>query len=271
MIIDSHVHLCACGRSPQEQGTIPQTLQALRIEMKNAGVRQALLLPEYRSDNPHQPDTAAACQLVSGMDEFSVVGSFDVEHAQGAGLARLEQLLRTGNIRGLKLYPGYQHFFPADQRCAPLYQLGMKYDVPVIFHSGDSISWETRAKLKYAHPLHLDEVATDFPQLKIIIAHLGNPWITDCAEVLYKNPNVYADLSGLWVGKRLAAGYGRLLRRQIKDLIAYAGAHKLLYGTDWPNVPMRAYLKFIRGLGLPKRDLPRVLYGNAVMLFRLKE
>ncbi|MEK7118135.1 MAG: amidohydrolase family protein, partial [Patescibacteria group bacterium] len=146
----------------------------------------------------------------------------------------------------------------------------LNYDVPVIFHSGDTLAgYVKNPKIKYSHPLHVDEVATDFPNLKIVMAHMGNPWLVDCAEILYKNPNVYADISGLVVGDNLNTPDGKLARRKILELIDYVGQNKLLYGTDWPLAPMRTYLKFVKELGLSRASRDQLLYKNAVKVFGL--
>ncbi len=140
--------------------------------------------------------------------------------------------------------------------------------MPVIFHSGDTLAgYVANPKIKYSHPIHIDEVATDFPKLKIIIAHMGNPWLVDCAEVLYKNPNVYADISGLVVGKDLKTPYGKLMKRRIEELIAYVGSDKLLYGTDWPLCPMKEYLRFVNALRISKAAKEKLFSQNAKKAF----
>src|SRR5208282_4375038 len=93
---------------------------------------------------------------------------------------------------------GYLHFHPADPAYRPYYELAARRRLPFIFHTGDTYS--PYAKLKYAHPLGVDEVAVDHPDVRFVLAHVGNPWMIDAAEVVYKNVNVWADLSGLIVG-----------------------------------------------------------------------
>ena len=269
MIIDCHTHLCSCGKDVQDRVTWAASLRALRQEFNDCGAQTAVLLPEFRTGHPDMPDTEATLKLVADVPSLYPLGSPDLEHLTAATIARLNHLLAQRKIYGLKLYFGYQHMSPADRSLRPLYQLAVQYDVPVLVHSGDTIGTFPGAKLQYAHPLHLDDVATEFPKLKIIIAHLGNPWISDCAEVVNKNPNVYADLSGLVEGKHCPPPLAALLRRQIRDFVAYTGARKLLYGSDWPIVPMRMYLRFVRSLPIPRAEWPWVLWRNAATLFKL--
>jgi uncharacterized protein len=142
----------------------------------------------------------------------------------------------------------------------------------VIFHSGDTMEgYVDVPKLKYSHPLHIDEVAVDFPKMSIVIAHLGNPWLVDSAEILYKNKNVYADVSGLIFEDDITGPYGKLLRNRVRELLDYADLEdKLIYGTDWPLCPMGPYLDFVRNLGLSEKGLDKLLYGNALKVFDLK-
>ena len=104
----------------------------------------------------------------------------------------------TGVVKGIKLYPGYDRYAINDPSLETVFRIAAKYDVPVMIHCGDTYS--KHAKVRQAHPLLVDDVAVDFPDVKFVICHLGNPWFQDTAEVLYKNDNVYADISGLTLG-----------------------------------------------------------------------
>ncbi len=121
----------------------------------------------------------------------------------------------------------------------------------------------------------MDEVAVDHPDTRFVICHIGNPWVMDCAEVVYKNMNVWADFSGLIVGeddvfsseegKDAVADLGREMRRAIK----YSERpNRFLYGTDWPLAPMPAYRDFIRA-AVPQVYHESVFEENARRLFRL--
>jgi len=157
---------------------------------------------------------------------------------------------------------------PDDKKLHPFYNLCIKYNYPVIFHTGDTLGSE--AKLIYSHPLNIDSLAVDMPKLKIIIAHLGNPWITDSAEVIFKNPNVYGDVSGLFLDFQINdEKYVKLMTRKINDLIAYAGGEKLLFGTDFPLMDSSSYIKFIKSLDLTKEELELTFHKNAEKLFKI--
>ncbi len=145
------------------------------------------------------------------------------------------------------------------------------HQLPVIFHTGDTYSAE--AKLKYAHPLRVDEVAVDHRGVRFVLAHFGNPWLFDAAEVTYKNPNVFVDLSGLLVGSAADfAAYGEkgVLDDVVTGLaraIRYTEAPgRILYGSDWPLAPMTVYRDLIRRM-VPDDHREAVFETNARALF----
>jgi predicted TIM-barrel fold metal-dependent hydrolase len=117
--------------------------------------------------------------------------------------------------------------------------------------------------------LNIDDVAVDNPKLKIVICHLGNPWIVDCQEVIYKNTNVYADISGLIVGNFTPSAEIRYISK-IKELLDYVGEpHRLLYGSDWPISSISSYLSFVQKLELNQESLDLLMFQNAKNVFRL--
>ena len=270
MIIDAHAHIGRLKDSRFEKMSFEQILKNLLKEMKEGGVDQALILTSWEDDDETSIPLGKALQITNGKEHIKIVGSIDLPNYKKKDLEKLEESLLKKKIIAVKLYLGYQHVYPYDKVCHPVYRLCQKYDVPVIFHTGDTLVYEGYAKVKYAHPLNIDEVAVDFPDLKIIIAHLGNPWMMDCAEVLYKNKNVYGDVSGLVVGDHLNTSYGLLMKKKIQELMLYSSPRKLLYGTDWPLSPMKSYIKFVKSLGISKQDLDYVFFKNAAELFKIK-
>ena len=176
-------------------------------------------------------------------------------------LREIGNFLKDGMSKGIKLYPGYEPFYPNDRRCQVLYDLAMEYDVPVMIHTGATYS--PKGKLRFAHPLHVDDVAVDNPELRLLICHVGNPWIRDCMEVVYKNKNVVADISGLVLAD-FTSRFEKYMVGQLKDMILYAGEPRyLLYGTDWSICRMRTYLKFVHELKLPPDQEQDLLWRNA--------
>lgn len=271
MIIDSHTHIGKLPNSSQFNN-YKQSLIELLKEAKTSGVDHMLIIAGFNKKNNSNTSTKNLIGLAMNKPGVSVVGSIDILNYKKKDIDELRWWFKKKLIVGVKLYTGYQHFYPNDKRCIPIYKLCIEYDTPVVFHSGDTLVGYTKnPKIKYSHPIHVDEIASDYPNLKIVIAHTGNPWLIDCAEVLYKNKNVYADISGLVVaGDDLNTPYGRLMKKRIIELIDYVGENKLLYGTDWPLCPMKTYINFTRNLKLPKKELDRLFYKNTAELFNLK-
>ena len=127
---------------------------------------------EYTDDDPLGiKGTRAIVALVPGLH---LIGLADPERFDDDHLARVERALKRRDVVALKAYLGYLHHEPNDPGYRPYYKLAAKYDIPVIFHTGDTYSQS--AKVKYAHPRFIDDVAVDFPDTRFVIAHLGNPW-----------------------------------------------------------------------------------------------
>lgn len=264
MIIDCHVHL----NNYHEEIAVPvdASLARLQAAMREADVSYALVLTSYLV-NSNRPSTAEVVRAVEPLGNVGVVAGISYLHYRERDLRELADFLAAGRIKGLKLYPGYEPFYPHDHRLRVVYELAEEFAVPVMIHSGDTYS--PAGKLKYAHPLEVDEVAVDFPGVNFVICHLGNPWLVDCMEVLYKNKNVYADISGLMLGEFTEA-FENYMEEQIQEVILYAGeASRLLYGTDWPICSMKSYVEFMQQLKLSPSDRHAILYENARRLFKL--
>ncbi len=264
MIIDCHVHLN--NYHEQVAVSLEESLDKLRREMSDLGVDYALVLTSYIV-SPHRPSTAAVVKAIEAIPELGVVAGVSFTNYRQRDLRELADFLENGLVKGLKLYPGYEPFYPHDSRLRVVYDLAEEFDVPVMIHSGDTYS--PKGKVKYSQPLQIDEVAVDHPNVKLVICHLGNPWLTDCMEVVYKNKNVSADISGLVLGEFTEA-FEDYMSEEIQDAILYAGdPSRFLYGTDWPICSMRSYLAFVRQLGLPEPAYRAIMGENAQALFKL--
>lgn len=264
MIIDSHTH--ANDYAPEHPTPLKDRVARLEDAMRRNGVDYALVLTSYKFD-PHRPSTADVLSALEGKPHLGVVAGISFSSYKQRDLRALTDQLESGKIKGLKIYPGYEPFYPHDQRLRVIYELAAEFDVPVMVHSGDTFA--RTAKIKYAHPLHLDEVAVDFPDVKFVICHLGNPWFRDCMEVVYKNRNVYADLSGLVLGD-FSNRFQVYLKKQLDELIIFVGEPRwLLYGSDWPICSMQSYVNFMNGLKMNQKDKERILFANAASLFKI--
>lgn len=175
----------------------------------------------------------------------------------------------TPQTVGLKIYAGYYHYHVHDKVYHPLYEIARKYNLPVVIHSGDTFS--EKGLLKYAHPLEIDELAHMYKDVKFIIAHMGDPWIMDAAEVASKNKNVFVDLSGLIIGDQTDVNRFKVeefITHIKRGLIYLDNYDKVLFGSDWPLVALEPYVEFIKSL-IPREHHEKVFYLNAKKIFHL--
>lgn len=264
MIIDCHVHLN--NYHDESLANLPQRLVELERAMRLNRVDLALILTSYMV-MPGRPSTADVVRAVRDRPHLLVVAGLDYHTFEPGHLAELTEYVREGKVRGLKLYPGYQPFYPNDPKWEPAYAFAAEHRIPVMIHSGDTYS--PKGKVMYSHPLHVDEAAVDHPDVTFVICHIGNPWIRDCMEVVYKNANVYTDISGLVLGN-FSDRFEKYMRGQLQEMLLYGvEPDKVLYGTDWPISEMESYLEFMRQLATPEREKRKMFWENAVKVYGL--
>jgi hypothetical protein len=264
VIIDCHVHLNQYEDLPRSD--LAGRLATLKSTMASNGVDYALVLSSYVV-NEDRPSTRELLELVGDDPTLGVVAGVSYLGYTAHDLADIRTDLRERRIKGLKLYPGYEPFYVSDARVRVIYELAAEFDVPVMIHTGDT--WMQKAKLKYAHPLLIDEVAVDFPEVTFVICHLGNPWVVDAMEVIYKNDNVVADLSGFTV-RGFERRFEKYMLQQVNEVVAFAGNRsRLLFGTDWPICDMGPYIDFVRHLDLSAEENEQIFWRNAARVFHL--
>ena len=282
-IIDAHIHF---SRSPGFYQTAlnaghENSVEHLTAEFKKLGVVMAVAMgsggnpeteglcePQFPSlagdwswERYTQPEFIAFC---AGLH-----GARLTEENTAKSLELFDRAMNTRECVGLKIYTGYDLLYPNDPIFHPFYELAAAHGVPVVFHTGDNAG--SHGKLKYSHPLAIDDVAADFRQVTFVMAHYGNPFIVDATAVAAKNPNVFIDLSGLAVGNftpddfyRDYSGYLEHLRTWMAYLSDY---ERFMYGTDWPLVNLTTYLEVIRRL-VPEKHHDNVFCNNALRVFK---
>lgn len=169
----------------------------------------------------------------------------------------LRHLVEEG-FRGLKMYPTYQHFYPNDPSLYPLYACAEELQIPVMFHTGSSVF--EGARLKYGDPLYLDDVAVDFPKMKIVLVHGGRGFWYNRAFFLTKlHANVYLEIAGL-PPNRLMYYFPELEKI----------GHKVIFGSDWPGVKdIKPNLDAIRQLPLHEKAKEQILGATAAKLLNI--
>ncbi|MGI0087892.1 MAG: amidohydrolase family protein [Nitrosotalea sp.] len=265
MIIDCHTHLNQY-ESLEKIGSLEDRVKKLLVTMFSHNVDYALVLSSYKVDE-QRPSTAELIEATKGHDNLGIVAGYSIDNHTDEDLKNYRMWIKDGLVKGLKIYSGYEHYYPYDKRYQKVYDLCIELGVPVMIHTGDTFS--EKGKLRFSHPLNIDELAVDNPELKIVMCHLGNPWIEDCQEIVYKNKNVYADMSGFAVGK-FDHFFEKIMVERVAELINYAGEPRyLLYGTDWPISDMDSYLSFVAKLKLKTKFRDELMYKNAKRLFKI--
>jgi predicted TIM-barrel fold metal-dependent hydrolase len=264
-LIDVHVHLNNYHESSRRPTA--ENAEDLFAKMDDVGVDHAVVITSYKADLD-RPSVEELLTVLTNHPRITLVEGLRWRGESRTDLFSLEERLRDGLIKGIKLYPGYDNYAINDASLESVFRIAAKYQVPVMIHTGDTYS--KTAKVRMAHPLLVDDVAVDYPDVKFVMCHLGNPWFQDAAEVLYKNENVYADISGLVLGE-FTYEFERYVAMRLKDMITYMGdpGKQLMYGTDWPLVRMKPYVRLLSELDFTDEQLENVAWRTAAKLFKI--
>ena len=224
---------------------------------KNNNIAKAVILPDICPITTGVVPNEYVMEFCEGQDifiPFCTVNPSLVTHPE----LEAKKFIQMG-ARGIKLYPSYNHFYPNDKRLYPLYSLAQQERLPVLVHTGSSVF--KGSKIKYADPIHLDELAADFPELVLLMAHGGRGIWYDRAFFLSRlHPHLYLEISGL----------------PPKNLLKYFpdmenNIDKFIYGSDWPAVQtISSNIEAIKRLPLTEKSKKKILYGNAAKILGLK-
>lgn len=164
-----------------------------------------------------------------------------------------------------EINPARQQFFPNDQRFYPIWEEIQKAGFPILFHTGMAGAGAGTPggmgfKLKYTQPIHLDDVAADFPELKIIGAHPSWPWQAEALAIARHKSNYFIDLSG-WAPKY----FPRELVQQANSILQ----DKCLFGSDWPSMGVERWLEEFGQMEIKPEVRQKIMLDNAKKLFKL--
>ena len=179
-----------------------------------------------------------------------LIGFASVDPNDADAPAELRAAVTDLGLKGLKLGPVYQRFDPVCDRAFAVYEVAQELGLPVVWHQGTTFVRD--APLALARPIMLDDVARNFPRLKVVIAHLGHPWIEEAMATIRKHPTLFADVSALET--RPWQYYNGLIAA-----LEYGVADKLLFGSDYPfstaekaAAGLRSINSLTSGTGLPR-------------------
>ena len=272
--IDTHVHI-----EPEPTGNAAE--EAARKYFGNSGVSYGRkeLAEYYRSrkigcvvfsvderltGRPQVPNDEVAAFAAENSDIVMAFASVDPMRGADA-VKEARRLIATGGIRGFKLHPPLQQFHANDKAAYPFYEVVAEAKLPVIFHTGHSgigtgMPGGGGVRLKYGNPMDIDDVAVDFPDMPIIMAHPSFPWQDEAISVCLHKPQVYIDLSG-WSPKYFSP-----------ILIQYANTllkKKMLFGSDYPLITPDRWMTDFAAIAIRDEVRPLILKENAAKLFSL--
>jgi uncharacterized protein len=272
--IDVHVHL----EAPSD-GTAAD-VAARRYFGESGAVRDRHGLAEYYrsrrigfvvfsvderlSGRPQLSNDDVADFAAANPDVAIAFASIDPNRGKD-GVREARRLVSEGRVRGLKLHPPLQQFEPNDRLAYPLYEVFAEARLPVLFHTGHSgigtgMPGGGGIRLKYGNPMPIDDVAVDFPELPIILAHPSFPWQDEAISICLHKPTVYIDLSG-WSPKYFSP-----------TLVQYANTllkHKVLFGSDYPLITPDRWLADLDKTAIREEVRPLILKENAIGLLGL--
>jgi uncharacterized protein len=217
---------------------------------------------------PQDPEHATPMEIIERAQAHTDVlipfGSVDPKRGGAEAAAMAKRQIEAG-AKGFKFHPSSQAFQPNDESVYPIYEVIQEAGLPALFHTGQTGAGAgTRGgggiRLRYANPIYLDDVAVDFPDMPIILAHPSFPWQEEALSVATHKPQVYIDLSG-WSPKYFPP-----------ILIQYANTllkHKMLFGTDFPILTPERWMSDLEKIDIRDEVKPGIFKDNAAKLLGL--
>jgi predicted TIM-barrel fold metal-dependent hydrolase len=276
LVIDIHVHAAFIKEISQDPKRVEFRREHLYLlkqhvwpldllikQLNAAGIDKAVLLGEDLSSR--FGDTVVSneeIQTLVSLCPERLVGFASVDPRRSDGLKILEKAFSEFKLSGLKLNPSNQGFMPNDPLMKPFYDLCLKYNKPVLFHAG--MTWMKNAHSKYSHPLNFEDVALEYPQLRICLAHYGWPWIMDTTMLLLKYPNVYADTALLYFDSPkqfFETTFNNQMGEYWIDRMLF---DKILFGSNYPRIEQKRMIDALDVLKLRPENKRRIKGGNAL-------
>jgi len=272
--IDVHVHMEHTGEASAADSAamkyfgesgVPRNPQGLAEYYRSRKIGFVIFPVDERLTGRPQVSNDAVAEFAAANSDIAIAFA-SIDPTRGPEAVReARRLVSSGVIRGLKLHPPLQQFFPNDPIAYPLYEVFAEAKLPVLFHTGHSgigtgLPGGGGIRLKYGNPMHIDDVAVDFPDLPIILAHPSFPWQDEAISVCLHKPTVYIDLSG-WSPKYFSP-----------TLVQYANTllkTKVLFGSDYPLLAPDRWLADFEKIAIRDEVRPRILKQNAMRLLQL--
>lgn len=249
--------MAAYFKSPFEHPpTIPETADYFR--KRNIA---AVIFPvdAERETGFRRYDNYEMADLVAEHSDI-LIPFASIDPAKGkVGAREARRLVEEKGIRGFKFHPTMQGFYPNDRAAYVLYEAIAEAGVPALFHTGQTgvgagMKGGMGMRLKYSDPMYLDDVAADFPDMQIVMAHPSFPWQEEALAVATHKPNVWIDLSG-WSPRYFPPILVRYANSLLQD--------RVLFGSDWPAILPDRWLEAFEKLDIKEAVRPKIMKENA--------
>jgi predicted TIM-barrel fold metal-dependent hydrolase len=233
---------------------------------RERGMACVVFTVDYETRSGRAPVANEEVAEVAAANPDVMIPFASVDPRRPDAVERARRLIEDHGVRGFKFHPNIQAFFPNDREVYPLYEVIEAARLPALFHTGHSgigsgVPGGGGLRLKYSNPIYVDDVAADFPQLPIVLAHPSFPWQDEALSIAMHKPEVYIDLSG-WSPKyfppQLVQYANTLLKRQV------------LFGSDYPMITPDRWLRDFEQLDIDDEVRPLVLKENAARLLDLR-
>ena len=244
--------------------TIAETIALYRE--KKIGLVMFTVDAEAQIGNRRIPNMEIVDAARDNADILIAFASVD-PHKGIMGVREARELIEGGIVKGFKFHPTCQGFFPNDRMAYKLYEVIAEYKLPAIFHTGHSgIGTGMRGgggmRLKYSQPIHIDDVAVDFPDMTIILAHPSWPWTDEALSMALHKSNVYIDLSG-WMPKYFPPQIVQYGNGQLRE--------KMLFGSDFPLIAPDRWIADFDKTAFKPEVKPLILKENAIRVLGLRK
>ena len=277
--IDVHTHAWKSALAVDEAPTAQQEamgryfrfqpLHATVPEMAEYYRKLKMAFVVFTVDSPKEPrkiSNEEVAELANKHADVAIPFASVNPHRGAAGVELAKKLIREYRVKGFKFHPSVQEFSPNDRMAYPLYEAIAEAKLPALFHTGQTgVGAGTRGgggiRLKYSNPMLLDDVAADFPDMPIILAHPSFPWQEEALSVATHKPQVYIDLSG-WSPKYFPPILVQYANTLLKD--------KILFGSDYPVITPEKWVEEFDKLPIKPEVRPLILKQNAIKLLGLK-
>ncbi|WP_375203283.1 amidohydrolase family protein [Hyphococcus sp.] len=250
-------------KADRKRPTIPETIEYYREQqiafvMFTVDMESGTGIKRIRNEE--------IAQFANDNDDIMMAFASIDPHKSKFGAIEARRMIEDYGVKGFKFHPPIQNFHPNDPMAWPIYEVIAEYGLPAIFHTGHSgmgtgMRGGGGIRLKYGQPMMVDDVAVDFPDMKIILAHPSWPWTDESLSMALHKENVYIDLSG-WSPKYFP-----------KQVIHYANTqlkHKMLFGSDFPLIKPDKWMAAAQNAGFREEVMPMIMKDNAAKLLGLK-